>query len=109
MLIYSIFEKLPYSFKTIYCSHDTCDISNWLALILTVILTGIAVFFSFWLAKIISKKLSYDIGEKMEQSFGKETSGSTYPIGSTKNDDTLASIEKFLKQRNYSSDQTFTE
>lgn len=51
IMVYSILVEFPFSFQFIYCSHDTCDISNWFGLSMTVIISAIAIGFSFWLGQ----------------------------------------------------------
>lgn len=63
-VILPILENFPYPFKSIYCIHETCDISNWFASLLTVIITAFAVYVSFHLGKKPSCKIFYRLCEK---------------------------------------------
>ena len=104
--IYSIQQP----FEIFICMHENCDISNWVALVLTVIITAIAVSVSFLLGKRTAKKLSDEFGEKINQGIGKWTSGSQYPFsGSTEDDVTSLPLEDLVNQMSSSSDQWFEE
>ncbi len=98
-----IIDLGPYPYKIIYCFHETCDISNWFALLLTIILTGTAVYVSFWLGKITSRGLLEEIPKKLFEGFGKGTTGGPNPLSSTKDDDTSVSIDDLIKQLKNSS------